>query len=863
MADNNKEQQNAQSSNNGKSLKNTVIDSVKKKTGNKTLLGTPIDQIELNPVLNKPTLTNSVERSGSVLKEAEESTAVMAFGRYNPPTIGHEKLINKVKDVAAKANGSAHIIASHSENSAKNPLPKEKKVEYLKKVAGKDVNVSSSSGQAPSVLHAAVKLHNAGHKHLVMVAGSDRVPEYHELLHKYNGVESKHGLYNFKSIKVVSAGNRDPDAEGATGMSGTKIRSVARSGGDIKPGLPKALHPHADEIADHIKSIKEDINNIFEDYIEEKIEVPQDKQISHLPGTQPAKYYAGLSKDEKQDRYNQFKKQASMDSRDPDAYKPASGDDKESNKLSKHTLRYRKLYGEDLESVVQAVTEVFNIIAEELEELTEAEISALKKKAEKSGVSYGTLKKVYNRGLAAWRTGHRPGTTPQQWAFARVNSYITKGKGTYHGADKDLREEDLQEFSKKGAVGAIIGGALKYGDEVIDFFKSPADEVLPKVKPAPTRPAPKHEPEVVPQPKPDYTPDYDPEPVKPIRPNHEPEVIPPRPNVEPPPGAPVVVPPKPVPSKPKPAEPHPKPGDLPVPIEIPTPKPVPAPKPETVPRPGPKPAPKPAPKPGEDPTPAPKPEPKPAPKPGPKPAPEPGPAPKELEKPQPLPEPAPAPKPAPAPEPAPAPRPAPAPAPRTNIPPRTPLPVPPIMPPVTPLPVVPPATSSPKEYRPILFGVPGERDSRQHTQKWSNKQNRMVQPDESGYAKFGRQEQLDINSKFAELFNEAENDENQTPKEREAVSRSGQDPKKKQLVPREGDRKDCDRPYRQQSIEKQIIDEAKKSSWDKIVKAMKSKGVDLEASDRRAQEAIKGLKQAASDYQAILDREKKNDKKPD
>ena len=69
------------------------------------------------------------------------------------------------------------------------------------------------------------------------------------------------------------------------------------------------------------------------------------------------------------------------------------------------------------------------------------ENEGLKKKAEKSGVSLGTLKKVYNRGMAAWKTGHRPGTTPQQWAHARVNSYITKGKGTYHGADKDLRDD--------------------------------------------------------------------------------------------------------------------------------------------------------------------------------------------------------------------------------------------------------------------------------------------------------------------------------------------------------------------------------------------------------------------------------------
>lgn len=74
-----------------------------------------------------------------------------------------------------------------------------------------------------------------------------------------------------------------------------------------------------------------------------------------------------------------------------------------------------------------------------LDTLDENVTAALKKKAAKSGMSVGTLRKVFNRGVAAWRTGHRPGTTPTQWGLARVNSYVTKGKGTYHGADKDLR----------------------------------------------------------------------------------------------------------------------------------------------------------------------------------------------------------------------------------------------------------------------------------------------------------------------------------------------------------------------------------------------------------------------------------------
>lgn len=85
------------------------------------------------------------------------------------------------------------------------------------------------------------------------------------------------------------------------------------------------------------------------------------------------------------------------------------------------------------------------------------ENEGLKKKAEKSGVSYGTLKKVYNRGMAAWKTGHRPGTTPQQWGMARVNSYITKGKGTYHGADKDLRDDVQHEAYDPKHVKQAIG----------------------------------------------------------------------------------------------------------------------------------------------------------------------------------------------------------------------------------------------------------------------------------------------------------------------------------------------------------------------------------------------------------------------
>ena len=122
------------------------------------------------------------------------------------------------------------------------------------------------------------------------------------------------------------------------------------------------------------------------------------------------------------------------------------------------------------------------------EELFENE--GLKKKSAKSGISYGTLKKVYNRGMAAWKTGHRPGTTPQQWAMARVNSYIGKGKGTYYGADSDLsgkgKKESVDEakydyFDSKDAAHAH---AKKHGGKV--YKNSGKGATMVKGKPANT-----------------------------------------------------------------------------------------------------------------------------------------------------------------------------------------------------------------------------------------------------------------------------------------------------------------------------------------------------------------------------------------
>ena len=199
------------------------------------------------------------------ITEDSDKKAAFTFGRFQPFTEAHKQVINKLKSVADEHNATAHIVASHSEGTAKDPLPVKAKVRYLKLVAPEGTKVSNSSKESPSFLHTASKLYNQGNKHIIMVAGSDRVDEYHKLLHKYNNVAGKHGHYNFKSIKVVSAGQRDPDAEGVEGMSGTKMRAHARAGEmkQFKSGLPKALHPHAEEIANHIKAVKEDFENPY------------------------------------------------------------------------------------------------------------------------------------------------------------------------------------------------------------------------------------------------------------------------------------------------------------------------------------------------------------------------------------------------------------------------------------------------------------------------------------------------------------------------------------------------------------------------------------------------------------------------
>ena len=157
------------------------------------------------------------------------STVVFAFGRFNPPTIGHEKLINAVIAVSQREGATALIYGSHSQDSRKNPLSHSEKFKYLKKMFPRQKKILQSSSKARNIMEIAAEM-SEKHNKLILIAGSDRVTEFKSLLNSYNGKKSKHGFYEFEEIDVVSAGERDPDADGASGMSASKMREAAIKG---------------------------------------------------------------------------------------------------------------------------------------------------------------------------------------------------------------------------------------------------------------------------------------------------------------------------------------------------------------------------------------------------------------------------------------------------------------------------------------------------------------------------------------------------------------------------------------------------------------------------------------------------------
>ena len=156
-----------------------------------------------------------------ILEITENNTAAFVFGRFNPPTLGHKKLFDKLK----KVHDVFFVFVSHTQDKKKNPLSWAQKVKIMDAQFPEMADYVVNDQKIKTIIDVMKFLETAGHKNVIMVAGSDRVGSFQELLNKYNGKE-----YTFDSIRVVSAGERDPDSDSLEGVSASKAREAAMQG---------------------------------------------------------------------------------------------------------------------------------------------------------------------------------------------------------------------------------------------------------------------------------------------------------------------------------------------------------------------------------------------------------------------------------------------------------------------------------------------------------------------------------------------------------------------------------------------------------------------------------------------------------
>jgi predicted kinase/nicotinamide mononucleotide adenylyltransferase len=192
-----------------------------------------------------------MKKFNTFMREAKEKGAVFTFGRFNPPTTGHEKLVKKLN--SQKSFGDVLLFSSHSNDKVKNPLSHKDKVKYLKAFFGRQVNVVDAD--VKQIFQILTFLHDKKYTKIRMVVGSDRVKEFENIIKKYNSVKGRHGFYNFNEIQIVSAGERDPDADDVSGMSASKMREFAEKGDfeSFKEGVPSTGRRLADKLYKDIR----------------------------------------------------------------------------------------------------------------------------------------------------------------------------------------------------------------------------------------------------------------------------------------------------------------------------------------------------------------------------------------------------------------------------------------------------------------------------------------------------------------------------------------------------------------------------------------------------------------------------------
>lgn len=186
-----------------------------------------------------------------------QKKAVFTFGRMNPPTLGHEKLIKKVLSVAKQHSATPFIFVSHTQDAKKNPLTHKEKIKYLGLGVPDADDYLSTKKDIKTPFQALEHLIELGYTDVIMVVGQDRVTEFEKSIGNYVNHEDPDKSFDLASFGVVSAGDRDPDAGGAQGISGSKMRQFAADNKfkEFKRGVPSNLSDkYAKEMFDTLRA---------------------------------------------------------------------------------------------------------------------------------------------------------------------------------------------------------------------------------------------------------------------------------------------------------------------------------------------------------------------------------------------------------------------------------------------------------------------------------------------------------------------------------------------------------------------------------------------------------------------------------
>lgn len=441
----------------------------------KTISGDAPNAIELNP--------QYIIRADGI-KEAAMKSVVFSFGRMNPPTVGHEKLVDKIQAVARANKADAKLFLSRTEGNDKNPLPYKEKIK-LAKMAFPGVVQDTPAGIYPAGFIGLLKMLEDKYDKVIIVVGSDRLPNIKALANKYNGSE-----YKFEEIEVVSAGERDPDEEGVGGMSASKMRAAAKAGDLVKfkSGLPDRLKSVAKLVMDKLQSyLSEDLDEAvltLSQRLKRRQQMRRNKGRIRL-GQKRAlrrkatnkvisrrskrvaiklmrkrilrgRKYQDLSYGSRAAVDRQVARRKGAIARIAKRIEPRlrqaesrrkSGAGYASISLSSPVKKKKLKEGMSRDNLIECVNDIMKrIIAEQSYAVTPLEVASLVKKSNETGVPVKVIKEVYARGVASWNMGLREDTTPQQWGFARVNSFLAGGFNAYT-ADRDLLEQDDSEVN--------------------------------------------------------------------------------------------------------------------------------------------------------------------------------------------------------------------------------------------------------------------------------------------------------------------------------------------------------------------------------------------------------------------------------